>query len=398
MIHALPLAFDRHTHVSLYAALQACPSLAGLGREEALEVLRGLPEARLGVVTGWHSGRLPFEEEELDGLPPLMLLNFSLHGFRLNRPGEDYLRGSEPELVARWREASWCERNLPRLFSLYGALAGLDASKLAAFGARLEALGIGQAEDMLLTDEAAWRVMRSEGPCRFWASPELFRALPPEAQAEAQGLKLFADGAIGARTAALSGTYLDGSRGMLLHEGEAFSEALTGLHPLGKALAIHAIGDRAIEGVISGLERLEAGGLRFPALRLEHVQFITEAQARRARELGATLSMQPNFSSDSVDYADRLDAPWREANHPFRMLIDRVGFQPGKDLLFGSDGMPHGLEDALQWALFPAFEGQRLSLEELRAGYGIPEGEGPFRVEIDVERHRVRACGMEAHR
>jgi hypothetical protein len=398
MIHALPLAFDRHTHVSLYAALQACPSLAGRGREEALDLLRGLPGGRLNVVTGWHSGRLPFGEGELDALPPLMLLNFSLHGFRLNRPGEEYLREREPELVARWREASWCERNLPRLFSLYGALAGLDASKLAAFGAQLEALGIGQAEDMLLTDEAAWRVMRSAGPCRFWAGPELFRALPPEAQAEAQGLKLFADGAIGARTAALSGTYLDGGRGMLLQEGEAFQEELARLHALRKALAIHAIGDRAIEGVITALERLEAGGLRFPALRLEHVQFITEAQARRARDLGASLSMQPNFSSDSVDYADRLGVPWREANNPFRMLIDRAGFKPGRDLLFGSDGMPHGLEEALQWGLFPAFAGQRLSLEELRAGYGIPEGEGPFRVEIDGERRRVRACGAEPHR
>ena len=398
MIHAIPLGSDSHTHVSLYAALQACPSLAGRSREEAIALLKGLPEGRLAVVTGWHSGLLPFAEEDLDGLPPLLLLNFSLHGFRLNRPGEEYLRYREPELAARWREASWCERNLPRLFSLYGSLAGLDAAKLAAFGARLEGQGIGRAEDMLLTDEAAWRVMRSAGPCRFWATPQLFRALPPEAQAEAQGLKLFADGAIGARTAALSGGYLDGGRGMLLHEGEAFRDELARLHPLGKALAIHAIGDLAIEGVITALEVLEAGGLRFPALRLEHVQFITETQARRARDLGVTLSMQPNFSSDSVDYADRLPGPWREANNPFRMLIDRAGFKPGEDLIFGSDGMPHGLENALQWGLFPAFEGQRLSLEELRAGYGIPEGEGPFRVEIDEERRRVKACRVEAHR
>ncbi len=398
MIHSLPLGFDRHTHVSLYAALGGCPSLAGLGRGEALALLKGLPQDRLNVVPGWHSGRLPFAAAELDALPPLLLVNFSLHGFRLNPSGERLLRELEPGVVERSGDPAWCERNLPRLLSLYGRLARLDASKLAAFLAQLEALGIGAAEDMLLMDAEAWRVMRYAGPCRFWASPELFLALPLEAQREAQGLKLFADGAIGARTAALSEPYLDGRPGMLLWESEAFLEELARLHPLGKALAIHAIGDLAIERVIQCLERAAGEGLAFTGIRIEHAQFITESQARRARDLGLTLSMQPNFSSDSVDYADRLGESWREANNPFRMLIDRVGFQPGKDLLFGSDGMPHGLEYALQWSLFPAFEGQRLSLDELRAGYGIPEGEGPFRVEIDQARRTVRTCRTESHR
>ena len=61
-------------------------------------------------------------------------------------------------------------------------------------------------------------------------------------------------------------------------------------------------------------------------MRLEHVQFITLPQARRAKDLGVILSMQPNFNSDSEDYADRLGPRDLEANNPFRMLIDQAGF------------------------------------------------------------------------
>jgi hypothetical protein len=51
------------------------------------------------------------------------------------------------------------------------------------------------------------------------------------------------------------------------------------------------------------------------------------------------------------------------------MLIDEVGFEPGDDLVFGSDGMPHGVDEAVRSALEPAHPGQRLSLEEIEAGY-----------------------------
>lgn len=124
---------------------------------------------------------------------------------------------------------------------------------------------------------------------------------------------------------------------------------------------------------------------------MEHVQFIDEIQARRARELGLVLWMQPNFNSDSRDYTDRLDVHWLAINNPFRMLIDRVGFTPGRDLIFGSDGMPHGVEYALQWGLFPLYREQRITVEELVAGYGPhPEGKGWSLVEIDQAQRRAR--------
>jgi predicted amidohydrolase YtcJ len=390
--------FDRHSHVSLYAALQGCPDLSACADPaEALRRMRGLPEDRLSLVRGWHSGRLPLSEAELAALPPVLLVNVSLHGLRLSPAAARLLRDADPELVARHGDPAWCERNLGRLLGLYGRAAGLTPAKLEAWIQGLEAAGLGAVEDLLLTGLEAWQVMRASrwaDRMPWWTSPEGYDALPPEAQAECAGLKVFTDGALGARTAALEAPFLDGAPGLLLHTDEELRRILADLHPHGKPLAVHALGDRAIGQTLDALADLDRQGLHFPAVRLEHVQFITPAQARRARDLGLVLSMQPNFTSDSVDYADRLDGDRLARNNPFRMLLDEAGFRPGRDLIFGSDGMPHGLECAAQWSLFPPFAGQRLSLDELCAGYGPAPGLAPLReLDIDEGARRVRLIG-----
>lgn len=376
--HAFAPIFDRHSHVSLYAALAGTPDLSACpDSEAALRLMKALPADRLSLVRGWHSGRLPLGEAELAPLPPILLVNYSLHGLRLTPAAARLLVESDPELVEHHADSDWSERNLGRLLGLYGRAAELSADKLEAWIQGLEALGIGAVADMLLTGEEAWRVMKASrwtDRMPWWTVPEIFTSLPAEARAECSGLKFFTDGALGARTAALEAPFLDGSPGLLLHSDEALRHSLAEAHPHGKGVALHAIGDRAIGQVLRVLGELDRQGLRFPEVRLEHAQFITEDQARRAKELGITLSMQPNFSSDSVDYADRLDAARLARNNPFRMLIDRVGFVPGRDLIFGSDGMPHGLEYAAQWSLFPPFEGQRLRWEELLSGYGPAPG------------------------
>jgi hypothetical protein len=72
------------------------------------------------------------------------------------------------------------------------------------------------------------------------------------------------------------------------------------------------------------------------------------------------------------------------------MLIDEVGYMPGKDLLFGSDGMPHGVQYALESALFPPFPGQVLELSEFVAGYCMADLENGFiEVAIDHENRKI---------
>jgi len=391
----LPWLYDRHSHVSLYAALQGCPDLKGLAPEAALALLRALPGDRVTTVTGWHSSRLPLDADLLASLPPAILINFSLHGFALTEGARRLLAAAQPELLERQADPEWCERNMERLLVFFGTSAGLTPARLDAFMGSLQRAGIGAVDDLLLTDAAALAVIQASpwsARIRCWTSPAIYRRLAPAAQAAIAGLKLFTDGALGARTAAMSAPFLGGGgRGMLTYADPALEAELAAAHALGKPVSVHAIGDRAIEQVLGVLERLAGQGLRFPGARLEHVQFITLVQARRAKALGLVLSMQPNFNSDSEDYADRLDPGLLAANNPFRMLLDEAGFRAGEDLVFGSDGMPHGVEYALQWTLFPAFPGQRLTVPELVAGYGLPpEGRGRCRLAVDRDRREVR--------
>ena len=79
----VPWLCDRHSHVSLYAALGGCPSLAGLEPEAAMDLLRGLPGDRVTLVTGWHNSRLNLGADDLAALPPAILVNFSFHGYAL---------------------------------------------------------------------------------------------------------------------------------------------------------------------------------------------------------------------------------------------------------------------------------------------------------------------------
>ena len=393
----IPWLHDRHSHASVYAAFSGCPSLAGLDRPAALATLATLPEDRLSIAFGWHSARTPLSERDLAGLPPAILVNLSMHGFVLTDSAVPLLAETRPEVVEHRGDAAWCERQLPQLLELFGQTARLTPEKLATFMAQAESLGLAAVDDLLLPDEAALQVILGSAwadRIRCWATPHAFRTLSTASQRALAGLKFFTDGALGARSAALRGPFLDGREGILLYHDEELLQTLGESHACGKPVAIHAIGDRAIEQVLSVLEYLAADGLRFPLVRLEHVQFIDEAQAHRARDLGLVLCMQPNFSSDSRDYADRLAPHWLARNNPFRMLIDRAGFVPGQDLIFGSDGMPHGVEAALQWSLFPPHPGQRLSLDELVAGYAPdPGGSGHSLVEIDEAQQRVRLLG-----
>jgi predicted amidohydrolase YtcJ len=395
----LPLLHDNHNHLSLYAALASCPDLAGMDAGAARSFLQGLPLDRLTVVRGWRTNEFVLSAEELAGLPPVLLINFSLHGFGLSDAALPYMEPAVRDLVERRSDADWCEANVPRLFNAYCGLAGLGEAKLKAFMDALQAQGIGSAEDLVVAGAQAAALMRASAlgaRMGYWASPEQYAAFDEEGRQACSGIKIFLDGSLGARSAAIRGAWLGGGRGILAYSDEGLYEALTEAGQWGTGLAVHAIGGLAIDQAFAALERALRDGARFRIIRLEHVQFIDSKQARKARELGLTLSMQPNFSSDSRDYADRLASGALAANNPFRMLIDELGFAPGKDLIFGSDGMPQGIAYPAREALFPSYPGQGLSLEELVDGYGPSRGiEGSVWLEIDEGRRTVRIAEGE---
>ncbi|MDP3176712.1 MAG: amidohydrolase family protein [Spirochaetaceae bacterium] len=372
-----PLLHDHHSHVSLYSALHGLPDLLGLDRRAAQALLASQPPDRLGIVTGWRTDAHPLPESELARLPPLIIVNSSLHGFALTPEALPFVRELWPDFYENSRDAAWGEKNLPQLFSFYARVAGLDSTKLAAFMDGLEAIGIGSAEDMTLTGPKALATILDSPYAeriRVWAAPSVYRGLGASERGACVGAKIFLDGSLGARSAALDRPFLSGEKGPLIYSDGELGSLLAEIASWKTGISIHAIGHRAIEQGLAALESLRADGIVFEAPRFEHVQFVDRAQARRFRDIGAVLSVQPNFNADSIDYADRLAPRHLEENDPFRMLIDEIGFVPGRDLIFGSDGMPHGPLEAFRCGLFPPFPSQRLTETELVAGYGAALG------------------------
>lgn len=370
------LFVDSHHHPSFYAALEGAVDLSGCADgAAALALLAARGEAARGEILlalGWNDGLFRFTEGALEPLPPTLVCNLSLHGFLANAAGRAELASRDAECAERLSEPAFVERNLPRIFGLLVDSSGVGPERLARFFARLSDLGVGAAEEMYLSGPAALAAYRDAGllpRTRLWSTPRVFDALPPADRGCVAGLKFFADGALGARTAALARPFRDaGGTGILLHTDEELAALLAGAHERGLPAALHAIGDRALDQTSRVIGRLARDGA-LPALRVEHAQFVTEEVARRFRDHAVVLSMQPNFSEDSRHYLDRLPEGYAARNNPFRMLIDRVGYRPGIDLLFGSDGMPAGAAAALRSALHPPHPAQRLARGELLEGY-----------------------------
>ena len=179
-------------------------------------------------------------------------------------------------------------------------------------------------------------------------------------------IKVFADGSLGAYTAALSAPYVGrpNDRGVLIHSPTELRSILTTAHRAGFQTATHAIGDAAIRLVVETLEEVQDSAPRRDARhRIEHYELPDDDVLRRTKAAGIVASCQPNFvgqwSGPGDVYETRLGAGRFTANNPFRgILRARI------PLCFGSDGMPYGPLYGVHWAVNGFFEGQRLSPEE----------------------------------
>ncbi|MCK4538918.1 MAG: amidohydrolase family protein [Candidatus Krumholzibacteria bacterium] len=439
----LPFLKDHHNHPSLYAVLDGSVYLGDAADEaEALTLI----EERVGLAGrqgtghhpgrdknrgdnrssgrdgnvilahGWNDSRFSFSTSALDLLPPVFICGESLHNHLMNSGARELLRPDWKEAVDNIDDSSWVERHLPVILRLMIDIAGLDAGALARFYEMLEGRGVWYAEEMLMSSAAVIDVFREAGlldRTSLWTAPESFREFNADERSFVKGMKIWADGALGARTAAVSMPWIDGVPGartagvsgkddfdgtrLLIYSDDELSEFVAEAADAKKWLSIHSLGDLACDQVLDVLERYSDEQGILPSTRMEHCQFISLENAHRAWMLGVVLSMQPNFSVDSVRYADRLSPEMLERNNPFRMLIDEAGYVPGIDLVFGSDGMPHGQPAALENSLFPPFPGQRLTLYEFTSGYCAGAESGTMAMAVDIEKKKVSINQDESH-
>jgi predicted amidohydrolase YtcJ len=118
-------------------------------------------------------------------------------------------------------------------------------------------------------------------------------------------LKLFADGALGSRGAALTHPYADdpATRGVPRMTVDEIATLAGRAVDAGLGVATHAIGDVAVARVLDAYERVLAThpGLAPRRLRIEHFSYASEGDFERAVRMGVVLSMQSNFNSGPAD-------------------------------------------------------------------------------------------------
>ncbi|HET9138293.1 amidohydrolase [Actinophytocola sp.] len=129
-------------------------------------------------------------------------------------------------------------------------------------------------------------------------------------------IKMFTDGGMGPRTAALTAPYTGYD-----HSGDFFTDpdvirgyVLDG-HRAGWQLAIHAIGDRAVDLTLDALEHAQAAHPRPEARhRIEHAGLVRPDQLARFAAVGATAVVQPSFlwyyGDDYASIMGEERTPW----------------------------------------------------------------------------------------
>jgi predicted amidohydrolase YtcJ len=145
-------------------------------------------------------------------------------------------------------------------------------------------------------------------------------------------VKIFTDGSAGGRTAAMTQPYLGGDgeeRGLLCVETEDLNRRVLAAHRAGYRMAIHAIGDAAIEQV---LDALEAALADTPdpdrRHRIEHCGWLRPDQMARMKAARILPAPQPAFMYWFGDlYLTLLKRERVEASHPMRTWIE-AGLEP----------------------------------------------------------------------
>ncbi len=185
------------------------------------------------------------------------------------------------------------------------------------------------------------------------------------------GVKIFVDGSIGARTAALSDDYTDrpGNRGLLLIDEDELCKRVERCEDEGVPMMVHAIGDRAISTVLAAMEKKMERGNPL-GHKLEHAEVLTPKLIRRMADLGLRVSMQPNFagrwSGPGSMNLERLGKKRHRWCNPYRSVMN-AGVKTG----FGSDCMPLGPLFGIWSAVNHPVKEERISLPRALNAYTV---------------------------
>jgi predicted amidohydrolase YtcJ len=151
-----------------------------------------------------------------------------------------------------------------------------------------------------------------------------------------RSVKIYGDGALGSRGAAMLEPYSDDpdNTGLLFHTQEEMNKMVLKTMSNGFQTNVHAIGDAANRQVLNAFENakdsLGEQGLRN---RIEHAQIVSQKDIPRFNELDIIASMQPTHATSDMNMAEDRVGPERiKGGYAWKTFLDQ-----GTTLASGSD-------------------------------------------------------------
>jgi hypothetical protein len=136
------------------------------------------------------------------------------------------------------------------------------------------------------------------------------------------GVKVYADGSLGAGTAALRAPYTDepDNSGILRHTDEELESIVEAADAAGYQVIIHAIGDRAIEQAIQALSKVT--GARNPRRhRIEHASLLPKDLLTKMVKHSIRAAVQPLFITSDTWAAKRLGGNRVRDLYPLKSML-----------------------------------------------------------------------------
>jgi predicted amidohydrolase YtcJ len=211
----------------------------------------------------------------------------------------------------------------------------------------------------------------------FQRGPEI----DPDARLTVRGVKMYIDGALGSRGAALIEPYSDdpNNLGLLVSTGDHLEDVSRRALAAGFQVAVHAIGDRGGLVALDAMEKALGGPKPEARFRLEHSQVLRVQDIQRMARLGIIASMQPTHATSDMPWAgDRVGQERLAGAYAWRKVLDAGGrLALGSDFPVESDDPRLGLYAAVTRQDLQGnppggwLPGERLTREEALRGFTL---------------------------
>ncbi len=348
---------DTHCHPFGYGWLKRNVDLRGSSNVTGLRLrlqarVKRTPPGEWVTGMGWDNeafpdGKMP-NRTNIDDLSPrnpvslsrvcghIVLLNTrAVEALGLGEArGPEYERDSAGELTGIVKE-----RALSKVFSALPRSAEACAADL--LGVEVEAMRFGLTKlHCIISPEGYKEELSAMGSLHRTGSLSLrYRIyIPPEAigyveeeglrrklndeRVRMNGVKIYADGSLGARTAALREPYADDptNSGILRYTDSQLQSVVQDSDSAGYQVIVHAIGDRAIEQALGAISMISGPG-NVKRHRIEHASLLPKDLRSKMSKYGIRATVQPAFITSDTWAVARLGEERARELYPLRSMI-----------------------------------------------------------------------------